>query len=140
MFTDVTMWGIYLRFFSSRGYSFMFTNSAYEMSIGFSNIRGLTLSTWIFINYIRRHHKWNLIFKGKERANNIFIHKDTSQVDFRCIFVNKNIVSSFFPFKDQIPLMMSSNIISIIEVFFLFSVPSLKIILILKPLARSDGE
>ena len=45
MFTDVTMWGIYIRFFSSRGYSFMFTNSAYEMSMGVSNIRGLTLST-----------------------------------------------------------------------------------------------
>ena len=58
----------------------MFTNSAYEMSMGFSNIRGLTMSTRIFINYIRRHHKWNLIFKGKERANNIFIHIDTSKV------------------------------------------------------------
>ena len=75
MFTDVTMWGIYIKFFSSVGYSFMFTNSAYEMSMGFSNIRGLTLSTRIFNNYIRRHHKRNLIFKGKERANNIFIHK-----------------------------------------------------------------
>ena len=30
---------------------------------------------------------------------------------YRCIFVNKNIVSSFFPFKDQIPLMTSSYII-----------------------------
>ena len=45
MFMDVTMWVIYIRFFSSRGYSFMFTNSAYEMSMGFSNIRGLTLSS-----------------------------------------------------------------------------------------------
>ena len=45
MLTDVTMWGIYIRFFSSRGYSFKFTNSAYEMSMRFSNIRGLTLST-----------------------------------------------------------------------------------------------
>ena len=89
MFTDVTMWEIYISFFSSRGYSFMFTNSAYEMSMGFSNIRGLTLSTRIFINYIRRHHKWNLIFKGKERANNIFINKDTSKVYLGKILINK---------------------------------------------------
>ena len=41
----------------------------------------------------------------------LLINKYFPQVDFRCIFVNKNIVSSFFPFKDQIPLMMSSNII-----------------------------
>ena len=80
---------IYIRFFSSKGYSFMFTNSAYEMSMGFSNIRGLTLSTWIFITYIRRHRKWNLIFKGKERANNIFIHKDTSKVYWGKILINK---------------------------------------------------
>ena len=39
------------------------------------------------------------------------INKYFPQVDFRCIFVNKNIVSSFFLFKDQIQLMMSSNII-----------------------------
>ena len=41
----------------------------------------------------------------------LLINKYFPQVDFRCIFVNKNIVSSFFPFKDLIPLMMSSNII-----------------------------
>ena len=41
----------------------------------------------------------------------LLINKYFPQVDFRCIFVNKNIVSSFFPFKNQIPLMMSSNII-----------------------------
>ena len=102
MFTDVTMWGIYIRFFSSRGYSFMFTNSAYEMSMGFSNIRGLTLSTWIFINYIRRHHMWNLIFKGKERANNIFINKDTSKVYLGKILINKK--GKLFPCFSQTPL------------------------------------
>ena len=62
----------------------MFTNSAYEMSMGFSNIRGLS-----YISYIRRHHKWNLIFKGKERANNIYIHKDTSKVNMGKILINK---------------------------------------------------
>ena len=41
----------------------------------------------------------------------LLINKYFPQIDFSCIFVNKNIVSSFFPFKDQIPLMMSSNII-----------------------------
>ena len=33
------------------------------------------------------------------------------QVDFKCIFVNRNTIGSFFPFKDQIPLMVSSKII-----------------------------
>ena len=41
----------------------------------------------------------------------LLINKHFPQVDFRGIFVNKNIVSSFFPLKDQVPLMMSFNII-----------------------------
>ena len=96
MFTDVTMWGIYMVFFSSRGYSFMFTNSAHEMPMGFSNIRGLTLSTWIFINYIRRHHKRNLIFEWKARANNIFIHKGASKVYLGKYLLNNKKGKSFF--------------------------------------------
>ena len=57
----------------------------------------------------------SLPFKGDhsyhcKKQLSLLINKYFPQVDFRCIFVNKNIVSSFFPFKDQIPLMMSSNI------------------------------
>ena len=132
MFTDVTMWGIYIRFFSSRGYSFMFTNSAYEMSMGFSNIRGLTLyyfdkflNNYLDIIYNPKNPilsvpklpvYMSLPFMGDhsyhcKKQLSLLINKYFPQVDFRCIFVNNNIVSSFFPFKDQIPLMMSSNII-----------------------------
>ena len=42
--------------------------------------------------------------------NNI-IKKFYPQIQFRCLFNNKRTISSFFPFKDQIPLMVSSNII-----------------------------
>ena len=41
--------------------------------------------------------------------NNII--KKYSQIQFRCLFNNKRRISSYFPFKDQIPLMVSSNII-----------------------------
>ena len=46
----------------------------------------------------------------KKQLLNI-VNKYFPQVNLRCIFVNRNTVGSFFPFKDQIPLMMSSNII-----------------------------
>ena len=38
------------------------------------------------------------------------VNKYFPQVNLRCIFVNRNTVGSLFPFKDQIPLMMLSNI------------------------------
>ena len=41
----------------------------------------------------------------------LLFNKYFPQVDFTSIFVNKNMVNTFFPFKDQISLMMSSNII-----------------------------
>ena len=46
----------------------------------------------------------------KKQLLNI-VNKYFPQVNLRCIFVNRNTVGSLFPFKDQIPLMMSSNII-----------------------------
>ena len=39
------------------------------------------------------------------------INRFFPQVDFKCIFVNRNTIGSFFPFKDQISLMVSSKII-----------------------------
>ena len=39
------------------------------------------------------------------------INRFFPQVDFKCIFVNRNTIGSFFPFKDQILLMVSSKII-----------------------------
>ena len=39
------------------------------------------------------------------------INRFFPQVDFKCIFVNRNTIGSFFPFKDQIPLMVSPKII-----------------------------
>ena len=50
-------------------------------------------------------------YNNCKKQLSLLIYKYFPQVDFRCILVNKNIVSYFFPFKDQIPLMMSSNII-----------------------------
>ena len=41
------------------------------------------------------------------------INRFFPQVDFKCIFVNRNTIGSFFPLKDQIPLMVSSKIIII---------------------------
>ena len=51
------------------------------------------------------------IYHSKKQQLSLLINNHFPQVDFKTIFVNKNIVSSFFPFKDQIPLMISSNII-----------------------------
>ena len=55
-------------------------------------------------SYNKRDENFDSIYQ-------FFFSVDERNFDFRCIFVNKNIVSSFFPSKDQIPLMMSSNII-----------------------------
>ena len=49
----------------------MFTNPTYEMSLSFTNICRLTPTTRIFINNIGRHHKWDLIFKGEQRAYSV---------------------------------------------------------------------
>ena len=46
----------------------------------------------------------------KKQLLNI-VNKYFPQVNLRWIFINRNTVGSLFPFKDQIPLMMSSNII-----------------------------
>ena len=54
----------------------MFTNPTYEMSLSFTNICRLTLTTRIFINNIGRHHKWDLIFKGEQRAYSVSIDKN----------------------------------------------------------------
>ena len=43
-------------------------NPTYEMSLSFTNICKLTLNTRIFMNYIGGHHKWDMIFKGEQRA------------------------------------------------------------------------
>ena len=51
-----------------------------------------------------------LSIKLSKDLNNI-IKKFYPQIQFRCLFNNKRTISSFFPFKDQIPLMVSSNII-----------------------------
>ena len=48
----------------------------YEMSLIFTNICRLTLTTRIFINNIGRYHKWDLIFKGEQRAYSISINKN----------------------------------------------------------------
>ena len=47
----------------------------------------------------------------KNQLLNIVNKYFPKKVNLRCIFVNRNTVGSLFPFKDQIPLMMSSNII-----------------------------
>ena len=51
-----------------------------------------------------------LSIKLSKDLNNI-IKKFYPQIQFRCLFNNKRTISSYFPFKDQIPLMVSSNII-----------------------------
>ena len=68
MFSNVTKGRIRKGHTSSRGYPFMFTNPTYEMSLSFTNICRLTLTTRIFINNIGRHHKMmmmssNIIYK-----------------------------------------------------------------------------
>ena len=57
------------------GYPFMFTNPTYEMSLSFTNICRLTLTTGIFINNIGRHYKWDLIFKEEQRAYSFLLIK-----------------------------------------------------------------
>ena len=76
MFSNVTKGRIRKGHGSSRGYPFMFTNPTYEMSLSFTNICRLTLTTRIFINNIGRHHMWDLIFKGEQRAYSISINKN----------------------------------------------------------------
>ena len=51
-----------------------------------------------------------LSIKLSKHLNNI-IKKIYPQIQFRCLFNNKRTIGSYFPFKDQIPLMVSSNII-----------------------------
>ena len=51
-----------------------------------------------------------LSIKLSKDLNNI-IKKFYPQIQFRCLFNNKRTIGSYFPFKDQIPLMVSSNII-----------------------------
>ena len=46
------------------------------MSLSFTNICRLTLTTRIFINNIGRHHKWDLIFTGEKRAYSVSINKN----------------------------------------------------------------
>ena len=52
----------------------------------------------------------NPSYHCKKKLTSI-INKYFPQVDFKCIFVNRNTTGSFLPFKDQIPLMVSSKII-----------------------------
>ena len=73
MFSNVTKGRIRKGNASSRGYPFMFTNPAYEMSLSLTSICKLTLTTRIFINNIGRHHKWDLIFQGEQRAYSVSI-------------------------------------------------------------------
>ena len=54
----------------------MFTNPTHEMSLNFISIYiyyiyRLTQTTRIFINNIG-HHKWDTIFKGKQRAYSFY--------------------------------------------------------------------
>ena len=56
----------------AKRYTFMLTNPAYEVSFGFTNIYGLALSTWIFINNIWWHHKRDLILKGEKWTDFLF--------------------------------------------------------------------
>ena len=51
-----------------------------------------------------------LSIKLSKDLNNI-IKKIYPQIQFRCLFNNQRTIGSYFPFKDQIPLMVSSNII-----------------------------
>ena len=60
--------------------------------------------------YITLPYLGNLSYHCKKQLVDI-VNRYFPQVDLRCIFVNRNTVGSFFPFKDQIPLMVSSNII-----------------------------
>ena len=47
-----------------------------------------------------------LSIKLSKDLNNI-IKKNYPQIQFRCLFNNKRTISSYFPLKDQIPLIVS---------------------------------
>ena len=106
MFSNVTKGRIRKGHASSRGYPFMFTNPAYEMSLSFTNICRLTLTTRIFINNIGRHHMWDLIFKGEQRAYSVSINK------------NAPLLSAFttnhFSIKDYFHLLLKSVLFPIV--------------------------
>ena len=87
MFSNITKGRIRKGHASSRGYPFMFTNPTYEM-LSFTNICRLTLTIRIFINNIGRHHKWDLIFKGEQRAYSVCINKNTPWINLGEILIN----------------------------------------------------
>ena len=60
--------------------------------------------------YIVLPYLGNPSYHCKKKLTSI-INRYFPQVDFKCIFVNRNTIGSFFPFKDQISLMVSSKII-----------------------------
>ena len=108
MFSNVTKGRIRKGHASSRGYPFMFTNPTYEMSLSFTNICRLTLTTRIFINNIGRHHKWDLIFKGEQRAYSVSINKNAPLVNLGKILIH-NVKQLLFTMMTRIANIGKSN-------------------------------
>ena len=75
MFFYITKVRIWKGHASSRGYPFMFTNPIYEMSLSFTHIRRLTLTSRIFINNIGQHHKWIWSLKEKKEPTLFLLTK-----------------------------------------------------------------
>ena len=63
------------------------------------------LPIYIFLPYLGNHSH-----HCKKKLTSI-INRFFPQVDFKCLFVNRNTIGSFSPFNDQIPHMVSSKII-----------------------------